>query len=373
MKLFKNIRWRRFATTLIMLLMVVGYNAATWGATGPGASIYNAAINNPNYPSDTIDAQLKKLTAEAWIMVDADENVILSSKNPDKILYPASMTKMMTCILAIESGYLNETVTISKTAASTSYGSVKRGEKYKLHDLLYRVMLPSDNGAAQAVGEFLSSRDTVSFPTMMNNKAKKLKMKSTNFVNAHGLPDNNHYSTAHDMMLLLKYCMKNETFAEIVSKRSCSISTMTGTRINLKSTNRLFDKYEGCIGVKTGTTRAAGGCLASAVVRGGRKIYLVIMKCEPARERTDESIVLYNKGFDMIAKAKSTNRESANNKRDYGKRNNVYFDDNGHDTRNVPRPNKSNVEDNKRVGDQNVPARQQLRKQMKNYNHDSRL
>lgn len=371
MKLFENISRSAVATTFILLLMLVGYKTSSWAATGPGPgpAIYNAALNNPNNPRDTIDAQLKRLSAEAWIMIDADTKRILSSKNPDKVLYPASMTKMMTCILAIESGYLNETVTISREAASTSYGYVKKGEKYKLHDLLYRVMLPSDNGAAHAVGEFLSSKDTVSFATMMNNKAKSLKMTNTHFVNAHGLPDDNHYTTARDMMKLLNYCMKNKTFTQIVSKRNYSISTLAGTRYNLKSTNRLFDKYEGCIGVKTGTTRAAGGCLASAVVRDGKRIYLVIMKCEPARERTDESIVLYNKGFDMIKKAGSTRRASTNNgnKRNRSNDNNSYYDDNGRDVRDVPsvkRP-RNNGRTNS-IDEQNAPARNHLM----NLNHD---
>ena len=208
-------------------------------------------------------------------------------------------------------------------------------------------MLPSDNGAAHAVGEFLSSKDSISFSVMMNAKAKSLGMKHTNFVNAHGLPDDNHYSTARDMMKLLRYCMMNKTFAEIVSKSSFDISTLAGTRIHLKSTNRLFDKYQGCIGVKTGTTRAAGGCLASAVVRDGMKIYLVIMKCEPARERTDESIVLYNKGFEMIKMLGSSNNNTAKPKSNKNNRAEEYYDNNGRDVRNVPRPkgNRMNHEE----------------------------
>ncbi len=269
------------------------------GAPKSTPAIYSAILDDPAMPSDTVDAQLMKLSAQAWYMVDASTGRLLSSKNPDKRMYPASMTKMMTCILACESGRLSEIVTISSKAAATPYGNVKTGEQYVLRDLLYRVMLPSDNGAAAAVAEFLGG-DIASFAVMMNEKAKALDMKNTNFVNPHGLPDNNHYTTAHDMMKLMKYCMKNKDFAEIVSNSSRSIYTVAGKEIQLRSTNRLFGRYDGCIGVKTGTTRAAGGCLASAVERNGVKIYLVIMKCEPARERTDESIVLFDKGFEMV-------------------------------------------------------------------------
>lgn len=294
------LKYRIFCALTTCILIACCHNISfAAGGPGPGPSIYSAALDNPAFPSDTVDAQLKKLSAGAWLMIDANTGTILSSKNPDKIMYPASMTKMMTCILACESGRLNEVVTISAEAAATPYGNVKKGEKYILHDLLYRVMLPSDNGAAHAVGEFLGN-DSITFTMMMNAKAKALHMNNTHFVNAHGLPDDDHYSTASDMMRLMKYCLKNRTFAEIVSNQTRDIKTLAGTPIHLKNTNKLFGRYEGCIGVKTGTTRAAGGCLASAVVRNGMKIYLVIMKCEPARERTDESIVLYNKGFEMI-------------------------------------------------------------------------
>ena len=319
MKLKKQIQKNRIFTALATCILLACCPIFSYAAGGPGPSIYSAALDNPAYPSDTVDAQLKKLSAGAWLMIDANTGTVLSSKNPDKKMYPASMTKMMTCILACESGRLDEVVTISSEAASTSYGYVKKGEKYILHDLLYRVMLPSDNGAAHAVGQFLGN-DSITFNMMMNAKAKALHMNNTHFVNAHGLPDDDHYTTASDMMRLLKYCMKNKVFAEIVSNPTRDIKTLAGTPIHLKNTNKLFGRYEGCIGVKTGTTRAAGGCLASAVVRNGMKIYLVIMKCEPARERTDESIVLYNKGFEMI-KMLSKNPEYNKKKKGHSRHN----------------------------------------------------
>lgn len=285
---------------LICLLLLCATSNTGAVITPQSPTIYSAALDNPDFPKDTVDPQLSALKSEAWFMIDAETGRVLSSKNPDKRLYPASMTKMMTCILACESGRLTELVTISAKAAATEYANVRRGEQYVLRDLLYRVMLPSDNGAAHAVGEFLASGDTISFASLMNKKARELGMEHTNFVNAHGLPDDNHYTTARDMMKLVKYCMKNKDFAEIVSNPERDITTTAGKVIHLKNTNKLFGRYDGCIGVKTGTTSAAGGCLASAVVRDGMKIYLVLMKCKPPRQRTDESIVLYDKGFEMM-------------------------------------------------------------------------
>lgn len=301
MNLKSKIQSIKLNWALIMCLMMVCISIPSWAITAPEhPTIYSAALDDPSFPKDTVDAQLNALSAEAWILIDADTETVLSYKNPDKRMYPASLTKMMTCILACESGRLSEIVTISAAAAATECGNVRKGEKYVLRDLLYRAMLPSDNGAAHAIGEFLAAPDSVPFADLMNKKAKELGMKNTHFVNAHGLPNEDHYTTARDMMTLQQYCMKNKVFAEIVSNSTRDITTTTGKVIHLKSTNRLFGRYDGCIGVKTGTTRAAGGCLASAVVRDGVTLYLVLLKCKPARQRTDESIVLYDKGFEMM-------------------------------------------------------------------------
>ena len=172
---------RSLALVVCMLLCVMSSSA--WAVVAPDApAIYSAALDKPTYPKDTVDAQLKALTADGWFMIDAETGLVLSSKNPDKRLYPASMTKMMTCILACESGRLSEIVTISAAAGAVPYGGVRKGEKYVLRDLLYRVMLPSDNGAAHAVGEFLANNDTLGFSNMMNKKAKELGMKHQDVV-----------------------------------------------------------------------------------------------------------------------------------------------------------------------------------------------
>ena len=340
MRLKSKIQSVKLGLAFLVCLLVACFGMSSWAVTVPSTpSIYSAALDDPSFPKDTTDAQLSALSAEAWLMIDAETGKVLSSKNPDKRMYPASITKMMTCILACESGRLNEIVTISGTAASTEYSNVKKGEKYVLRDLLYRAMLPSDNGAAHAIGEFLAAPDSVPFADLMNKKAKELGMKNTHFVNAHGLPNENHYTTARDIMTLQVYCMKNKDFAEIVSNSSRDITTTTGKVIHLKSTNRLYGRYDGCIGVKTGTTRAAGGCLASAVVRDNIKIYLVLLKCTPARQRTDESIVLYDKGFEMM-KAFAAKKKKQREKRGL-----------------VPRPKNKVSNHDELIKHQDVPAR----------------
>lgn len=255
------------------------------------------------------DSTLETLSAQAWLMIDGTTGKVLSSKNATRTLYPASMTKMMTCILAIESGRLSDTITISRNASSTSYGKVRQGERFILRDLLDVLMLDSDNGAATAISEFLSTAE-MPFVNKMNNKAKQLGMKNTNFVNPHGLHDQYHYTTASDMMLLEQYCMKNPVFAEIVSQPSKDVRLVSPeSRIrHCTNTNKLLTSFPGAIGCKTGYTRPAGGCLASCAVRDDMTVFLVVMNCSPARQRMPESATLLEQGFTLAHKARLEDR-----------------------------------------------------------------
>lgn len=255
------------------------------------------------------DSTLDNLSAQAWVMVDGRTGKTLSSKNANKTLYPASMTKMMTCILAIESGRLNDTIEISRTAAATSYGKVRAGEKFFLHDLLDVMMLDSDNGAASAIAEFLSTPDNP-FSNQMNAKAKELGMRSTSFVNPHGLHDRYHYTTPADIMILAQYCMQNKTFQAIVSQAKKDVRLISpANRIrHCTNTNKLLGTYNGAVGCKTGYTRPAGGCLASCAVRDNLQVFLVVMNCNPARQRIPESAQLLDKGFELASKSWAEDR-----------------------------------------------------------------
>mgnify|MGYP002626167994 CR=1 FL=1 len=262
------------------------------------------------------DYELEQLSAKAWIMVDGRTGNVLSQKNSSTTLYPASMTKMMTCILAIESGRLNDTVEISRNAAATAYGKVRTGERYILRDLLDVMMLVSDNGAATAVGEFLAQINGTSMANLMNAKAKVLQMNNSHFVNAHGLHSDDHYSTPADMMLLERYCMANPTFAAIVrqSEKDVPLVSPAGRVRHCNNTNKLLTTYNGAVGCKTGYTRPAGGCLASCAVRDELQLFLVVMNCTPARARMAESETLLDKGFVMAQQALAADRRRVTSK-----------------------------------------------------------
>ena len=151
------------------------------------------------------------VTADAAVIMDAGDGRFLYAKNGTKREYPASMTKMMTCLLAIEKGDPYKTVTVSRKAANVVSTALNGGEWLSLGDLENQMMMISDNGAATAIAENVAG-SLPAFADMMNEKAEEIGMKGTHFVNANGMPDEDHYSTAEDMARLARYAMENKTF-----------------------------------------------------------------------------------------------------------------------------------------------------------------
>ncbi|MBQ3573353.1 MAG: D-alanyl-D-alanine carboxypeptidase, partial [Clostridia bacterium] len=196
------------------------------------------------------------VSAHSAILIEKNSGRVLYAKNPDERLPMASTTKIMTSICAIESGNvsLDQTLEISASAAGVEGSSMylESGEKMTLRELLYGLMLSSGNDAAVAIAECISG-DKEKFAELMNKKAEEIGAANTHFTNPNGLPDENHYSTAHDMAKLTAYAMQNQSFAEIVSTKSFKIAGegKAYPRV-LSNHNKLLSMYEGCIGVKTG-------------------------------------------------------------------------------------------------------------------------
>ena len=166
----------------------------------------------------------------------------------------ASTTKIMTGLLACESGKLDKTVKVSPLASGTEGSSLwlKIGEKQTLENLTYGLMLKSGNDAAVAIAEYLGG-SVDAFALLMNKRAREIGAVNTNFVNPHGLDADGHYTTAYDLALIAREAMKNDTFRKIVSTKTYSIP-MEGEKWDraLKNHNKLLWRYEGCNGVKTG-------------------------------------------------------------------------------------------------------------------------
>lgn len=250
---------------------------------------------------DSIDGfeQLSSLTADVWMLIDDSTGCIISEKNADEQRPMASITKMMTCLLALENGQMNDTIEITQDVYIAKDSRVKLGDKYTMRHLIDEMMLLSDNDAAYALAKHIGG-DTLKFCDMMNEKAAYLGMTHTHFANPNGMPNLNYYSTASDLVRLSRYCMRDSLFAAIVGTVEKDVPLLDGRHMPCRNTNALLKTYEGCLGIKTGFTRLAGNCLASAATRNGTTLYLVLLNSRSMSSRFTESAILLDYGFNVM-------------------------------------------------------------------------
>ena len=225
-----------------------------------------------------------KVEPFAVLLMDADSGAVLYAKNADERVEPASTTKIMTLIIALEQADLDSVVTISAKAAGQrgSLLKVSAGEKIVMRDLLYGMMLASGNDAAMAVAEAVGGSEE-GFSELMNKKAQELGMAHTHFVAPHGMHVENHYTTASDMAILTRYAMQNPDFAHIVAQASYTMpaNNKKSAPWEVKNTNKLLHSddqyyYKYATGVKTGSTPAAGDCLVSSATKDGMNLICLV-------------------------------------------------------------------------------------------------
>lgn len=240
-------------------------------------------------------------SAVSACLIDAEDNGVLYGKDEDKIMHPASTTKIMTAILALESGKLDEPLVITPEAVNTEPSSLglKLGDKITLREALTGMMLVSGNDAAVAVAQTIAG-SVPAFAKMMNDKAKKLGAVNTHFTNPHGLTDQYHYSTAHDIAIIASYAMKNPEFRQIVSKKAYNMHYLDGHTMYVTTTNRfLKSNFLGANGIKTGFTNAAGDCLVASATRGKKTMIAVFYnddyRWEDAQAWLDFGFSFYDK------------------------------------------------------------------------------
>lgn len=218
-------------------------------------------------------------SAQSAVVMERDSGRVLYIDNGHQIQEMASTTKIMTCILAIERGNLEDIVTVSKNASGVEGSSIwlSAGEKMKLHDLLYGLMLASGNDAAVAIAEHIGG-SVPGFVQMMNVKAQEIGAHNTHFGNPNGLPCEGHYTTAYDLALIAAYAMRNPVFAEIVGTKYKTIP-WEGHKYDrvVKNKNKILWQYEGGNGVKTGYTKNAGKCLVAGAERNGMQLVAVVL------------------------------------------------------------------------------------------------
>ncbi len=250
------------------------------------------------------------VSAEAAILMEADTGTILYAKNIDKKLYPASTTKMLTCLIAAERCNMNETVDFSFSAVSAvpSDGSnmgMDAGESLSMEECLYGIMVASANEAANAVGEHIAG-SLDGFAELMNERAAELGCKNSHFVNANGLYDSNHYTSAYDLAVIARAFFQNDILKRIGNTATYHFIATSTQPDDFYKTNKhkLINgeySYEGIIGGKTGYTSEAGQTLVTGCEQNGVRLICVVLK-EDTPAQFDDTVTLFDYGYQNFSK-----------------------------------------------------------------------
>lgn len=258
-------------------------------------------------PSDSVDgrsavarklslASLPDVTMKSGALVDGDGRV-LWARFPDQKRPMASITKIMTAVVALEHAPLDEQIVVptASGAVGQSTAYLRPGEKLSLHDLLAALLVKSGNDAAVAIAQGIGGSQDA-FVQMMNDKAAELGLTNTHFMNPHGLDQSGHYSTATDLAVLARYAMSKQAFRDIVSMKQVQIGSGARKEV-LQSTDLLIGNYQGAMGVKTGYTSGAGYSVISAAQREGVTLYTVVLGTNSDAQRFKDAAELLDWGF----------------------------------------------------------------------------
>jgi D-alanyl-D-alanine carboxypeptidase (penicillin-binding protein 5/6) len=239
---------------------------------GKIAALLLAGTANPLF------GQTLNVVAQSAAVVDSYSGDFLFAKNENAKQYPASSTKILTALIVIESGDLDHLVTVDLTDTKVEPSSLglKPGEQYTRRQLLYGLLLKSANDVAMALARD-NAGSVPAFAEKMNLRAAQLGATSSHFVNPHGLHDPNHYTTAHDLVLIGRAAMQQPLFREIVSTVYYTWKAPSGQIDQLRNHNRLLRHFAGCNGLKTGYTRIAQQVLVSSALRGGHEVISVVL------------------------------------------------------------------------------------------------
>lgn len=277
--------------------------------TVPCFSAFGETLHGDNATNPVTIETMKapELNAEAAILMDATTGEILFEKNSKSKMYPASITKIMTVLLALEKGNLSDTITFSHDAVysiepGSAHIAMQEGEQITLEQALYGILLRSANEVANAVGEYVDG-SIPAFAQHMTQRAKELGCESTNFLNANGLFDENHYTTAYDMACIARELLKQEAYQKMMSNTYYEIpptNKQTETRYlhgqhQMLNPNSIY-YYEYATGGKTGYTWEALNTLVTFAKKGDTQLIAVVLKCKGAEHYVD-SKALFEYGF----------------------------------------------------------------------------
>ena len=269
-----------------------------------GACIITSSLSAAYLDKETAD-RIKRNT-DSIIAKDLSNKQLIFAKDEQKINQPASLTKIMTAMLAIESGRMNEVVTITREMIQVepTKAGLRVGEKFYLRDLVKAAMVMSANDAAMSIGVFLGDGDVDKFVGMMNRKAKTIGMKNTNFTNPCGFDIGHHYSTALDLLTLSEYAIKNNSFNDMAKLKRHDFQAVNTKRSYAAYThNKLLNNYKYAVGIKTGYTQKAGPCLIARAKKDNKDILVVMLNSE---HRWNDIKTIFEDVLPDITEAKET-------------------------------------------------------------------
>ncbi len=266
-----------------------------WAAAAVVIALFGWAV-----PSWADDVVWPKVRAKGLLLMDLAQQQVLYEANAGARLAPASLTKVMTALIAFEEGDLNATVTISRHAASATGHRlrVRAGQTFRLGDLIDAMLVTSANDACRAVAEAIAGTEA-GFVDKMNRYAEALGLPNTHFANACGFDAPGHYSTANDLARLATTALAHPAFGEAVKIHQGALRTLDGRRMyRYRTTNRLMSSFDGAVGVKTGFTNRAGRCLIARAIREEGDLLLVMLN---APRRWWDAAAILTRGFETLA------------------------------------------------------------------------
>lgn len=234
------------------------------------------------YPQRFTQEPPPAISADSAMVIDLESGVPLYELNPDERLYPASITKLMTALVALDYYSPNDILTVKRLSpvADESDMGLSVGDKLNIRSLLYGLLVPSGNDAAYTIADNFPG-GIENFIYAMNQKAKQLHMENTHFANPSGLDEQNHYTTSKDLSYLTAVALKNDQINRIVSTYGITLEDVTGHKsYSLKNVNQFLGYLFGADGVKTGFTDLAGQCLVASVSRSGHRVVSVVLKSQ---------------------------------------------------------------------------------------------
>lgn len=309
MKKWKNRVLAVTAAFLTVVMTVVSVSAASVDLNGVYPISTNEIAGWPVGP---------EISSDTGVLIEASTGTVVYNKGADELRYPASITKLMTLLVAVENCDLDETVTFTETgirdiAPDSANIGMQLGETMSMKDCLYALIIRSANEVASQIAEYVGGTEQ-GFIDMMNARAEKIGCTNTHFTNASGLPDEAHYTTAKDMAMIFRECLRNKTCRKILKTPTYYIepTNMNGERRKLHTHHPLFAKesalyYEGCIGGKTGMTNDAGHTLVTGVKKDGVTYIAVVMRAVDLNQACLDSRLLFDYGFANFQKTEFKN------------------------------------------------------------------